>query len=80
MIQTARYPNDSESSGWIIIVLGAIFSLQGGVSGLLCPGVFAVRYWVNNTISKNDWGYFSIKTGISVALAFIIAVGLMLQS
>ena len=63
-------------SGWVIIVLGAIFSLQGGGFGLVVVlVVLGLGIGSDSIISKNEGGISPIKTGISVALAFIIAVG-----
>ena len=63
-------------SGWIIIVLGAIFSLQGGGFGLVVVLVVLALGIGSIVQSQRMTGGISpIKTGISVALAFIIAVG-----
>ena len=63
-------------AGWIIIVLGAIFSLQGGGFGLIVVLVVLALGIGSIVQSQRMTGEIStIKTGISVALAFIIAVG-----
>ncbi len=63
-------------SGWVIIVLGAIFSLQGGGFGLIVVLVVLALGIGSIVQSQRMTGGISpIKTGISVALAFIIAVG-----
>ena len=63
-------------AGWIIIVLGAIFSLQGGGFGLIVVLV-VLALGIGSIIQSQRMtgGISPIKTGISVALAFIIAVG-----
>ena len=63
-------------AGWIIIVLGAIFSLQGGGFGLIVVLVVLALGIGSIVQSQRMTGEISsVKTGISVALAFIIAVG-----
>ena len=63
-------------SGWIIIVLGAIFSLQGGGFGLIVV-LIVLALGIGSIVQSQRMtgGISPIKTGISVALAFIIAVG-----
>ena len=63
-------------SGWVIIVLGAIFSLQGGGFGLVVVlVVLALGIGAIVQAQRMTGGISTVKTGISVALAFIIAVG-----
>ena len=63
-------------AGWIIIVLGAIFSLQGGGFGLIVVLVVLALGIGSIVQSQRMTGGISpVKTGISVALAFVIAVG-----
>ena len=82
---TKTIPNDSDGpdvpmilnlSGWIIIVLGAIFSLQGGGFGLIVV-LIVLALGIGSIVQSQRMtgGISPIKTGISVALAFIIAVG-----
>ena len=63
-------------AGWIIIVLGAIFSLQGGGFGLIVV-LIVLALGIGSIIQSQRMtgGVSPVKTGISVALAFIIAVG-----
>ena len=63
-------------AGWIIIVLGAIFSLQGGGFGLIVV-LIVLALGIGSIIQSQRMtgGVSTVKTGISVALAFIIAVG-----
>jgi len=63
-------------AGWVIIVLGAIFSLQGGGFGLIVVLVVLALGIGSIVQSQRMTGGISpLKTGISVALAFVIAVG-----
>ena len=63
-------------AGWAIIVLGAIFSLQGGGFGLIVVLIVLALGIGSIVQSQRMTGEISsIKTGISVALAFIIAAG-----
>ena len=63
-------------AGWVIIVLGAIFSLQGGGFGLIVVLVVLALGIGSIVQSQRMTGGISpVKTGISVALAFVIAVG-----
>ena len=63
-------------SGWVIIVLGAIFSLQGGGFGLIVVlVVLALGISAIVQAQRMTGGISTVKTGISIALAFIIAVG-----
>ena len=63
-------------AGWIIIVLGAIFSLQGGGFGLIVV-LIVLALGIGSIVQsqKMTGGISPLKTGISVALAFVIAVG-----
>ena len=62
--------------GWAIIVLGAIFSLQGGGFGLIVVlVVLALGLGAIIQSQRMIGGISPLKTGISVALAFVIAVG-----
>lgn len=62
--------------GWVIIVLGAIISLQGGGFGFVVVLVVVALGIGLILFSQRMSGDVSgLKTGISVALAFIIAVG-----
>jgi hypothetical protein len=63
-------------AGWVVIVLGAIFSLQGGGFGLIVVLVVLALGIGSIVQSQRMTGGISpLKTGISVALAFVIAVG-----
>jgi len=63
-------------AGWVVIVLGAIFSLQGGGFGLIVVLVVLALGIGSIVQSQRMTGGISpVKTGISVALAFVIAVG-----
>ena len=63
-------------AGWVIVVLGAIFSLQGGGFGLIVVLVVLALGLGSIVQSQRMTGGISpLKTGISVALAFVIAVG-----
>ena len=63
-------------AGWVIIVLGAIFSLQGGGFGLIVVlVVLALGIGSILQSQRMTGGISPVKTGISVALAFVIAVG-----
>ncbi len=63
-------------AGWVIIVLGAIFSLQGGGFGLIVVLVVLALGIGSIVQSQRMTGGISpLKTGASIALAFIIAVG-----
>ncbi len=63
-------------AGWAVIVLGAIFSLQGGGFGLIVVLIVLALGIGSIVQSQRMTGEISsIKTGISVALAFIIAAG-----
>ncbi len=63
-------------AGWVIIVLGAVFSLQGGGFGLIVVLVVLALGIGSIVQSQRMTGGISpVKTGISVALAFVIAVG-----
>ena len=63
-------------AGWAIIVLGAVFSLQGGGFGLIVVLVVLALGIGSIVQSQRMTGGISpVKTGISVALAFVIAVG-----
>ncbi len=63
-------------AGWVIIVLGAIFSLQGGGFGLIVV-LIVLALGIGSIVQsqKMTGGISPLKTGISVALAFVIAVG-----
>ena len=63
-------------AGWVIIVLGAIFSLQGGGFGLIVVLV-VLALGIGSIVQSQrmSGGISPVKTGISVALAFVIAVG-----
>ncbi len=62
--------------GWVIIVLGAIISLQGGGFGFaVVLVVLALGIGSIVQSQRMTGGVSGLKTGISVALAFIIAVG-----
>ena len=62
--------------GWVIIVLGAIISLQGGGFGFVVVLV-VLALGIGSIVQSQRMtgGISGLKTGISVALAFIIAVG-----
>ena len=63
-------------AGWAVIVLGAIFSLQGGGFGLIVVlVVLALGLGAIIQSQRMIGGISPLKTGISVALAFVIAVG-----
>ena len=62
--------------GWAIIVIGAIISLQGGGFGFIVVlVVLALGIGLIVQSQRMSGGVSQLKTGISVALAFIIAVG-----
>ncbi len=63
-------------AGWVIIVLGAIFSLQGGGFGLIVV-LIVLALGIGSIVQSQRMtgGISPLKTGISVALAFVIAVG-----
>jgi hypothetical protein len=63
-------------AGWVIIVLGAIFSLQGGGFGLIVV-LIVLALGIGSIVQsqKMTGGISPLKTGLSVALAFVIAVG-----
>jgi hypothetical protein len=62
--------------GWVVIVLGAIISLQGGGFGFaVVLVVLALGIGLILFSQRMSGGVSGLKTGISVALAFIIAVG-----
>ena len=62
--------------GWVIIVLGAIISLQGGGFGFaVVLVVLALGIGLILFSQRMTGGVSGLKTGISVALAFLIAVG-----
>ena len=62
--------------GWAIIVIGAIISLQGGGFGFIVVLV-VLALGIGSIVQSQrmSGGVSQLKTGISVALAFIIAVG-----
>ena len=62
--------------GWVIIVLGAIISLQGGGFGFIVVLV-VLALGIGSIVQSQRMtgGVSGLKTGISVALAVIIAVG-----
>ena len=62
--------------GWVIIVLGAIISLQGGGFGFIVVLV-VLALGIGSIVQSQrmSGGGSQLKTGISVALALIIAVG-----
>ena len=62
--------------GWLIIVIGAIISLQGGGFGFIVV-IVVLALGIGSIVQSQrmSGGVSQIKTGISVALAFIIAVG-----
>ena len=62
--------------GWAIIVIGAIISLQGGGFGFIVVLV-VLALGIGSIVQSQrmSGGVSQLKTGISVALALIIAVG-----
>ena len=62
--------------GWAIIVIGAIISLQGGGFGFIIVLV-VLTLGIGSIVQSQrmSGGVSQLKTGISVALALIIAVG-----
>ncbi len=63
-------------AGWVVIVIGGLLSLQGGGFGLLVVLIVLVLGIGSIVQSQRMTGGISrIKTGISVGLAFVIAVG-----
>ena len=62
--------------GWVIIVLGAILSLQGGGFGFIIV-LIVLALGIGSIVQSQRMtgGVSRLKTGISVALALIIAVG-----
>ena len=62
--------------GWVIIVIGAIISLQGGGFGFIVVLV-VLALGIGSIVQSQrmSGGVSQLKTGISVALALIIAVG-----
>jgi len=63
-------------SGWAIIVIGAILSLQGGGFGFIVV-LIVLALGIGSIVQSQrmSGGVSQLKTGISVALALIIAVG-----
>ena len=63
-------------SGWAIIVIGAILSLQGGGFGFIVVLV-VLALGIGSIVQSQrmSGGVSQLKTGISVALALVIAVG-----
>ena len=63
-------------SGWAIIIIGAILSLQGGGFGFIVVLV-VLALGIGSIVQSQrmSGGVSQLKTGISVALALIIAVG-----
>ena len=63
-------------AGWVIIVLGAILSLQGGGFGFIVV-LIVLALGIGSIVQSQRMtgGVSRLKTGISVALALIIAVG-----
>lgn len=62
--------------GWAIIVVGGILSLQGGGFGLIVVLV-VLALGIGSIVQSQrmSGGLSRVKTGLSVALAFVIAVG-----
>ena len=63
-------------AGWVVIVIGGLLSLQGGGFGFIVVlSVLVIGIGCIIQSQRMTSGISQLKTGISVGLAFIIAVG-----
>ena len=76
MIGDIPVPTLLNSVGWAIIVVGGLLSLQGGSFGIIVVAVVLTIGLGSIVQSQRMTGDISnVKTGISIALAVIIAAG-----
>ena len=76
MIGDIPVPTLLNSVGWAIIVVGGLLSLQGGSFGIIVVAVVLTIGLGSIIQSQRMTGNISnVKTGISIALAVIIAAG-----